>query len=400
MSAAAALLSATLARMALGALAPGYDVSLRTEGRAVADASMSSVREAEALVEVVPSLGLVLADRVLRLESAYYPRLLLTGAGLGRNELLHRARLGANWTPGRFALVSTLQGAYGTNDLLRPTSTTTTPSGTPVSPVQPLPGVTTLEYMSAEAAVAVEGPLASGLLGRVGGAGFVDGGATWAARRVLPLGRGGRGRLGLDWTVTHADVLATALTGSYLFFGEGRADTILSLTEQWRHAFSPRLQGSVAAGPSLTGHRPGGPTGTDPAETTWRTYLTAEASGHAELVPRRLDAAVTLRMTPIADRVTTAVYQRWDVLASAAWRPARTWVVAADASTGLVLEGPQSGEAIYSAELRATWLFPNLLDLVGGVRWFKQDTASTAVQPTYDTYTVFLAVTVRQRDRF
>jgi len=376
--------------MALGD-ATFYDISLRTEARGRNRAATSGVLgEAEA----DPRLGLSWMDQRLELSSAYFPRLMVQEQG-GGLQALHRASADAAWqVDGNWRALASAAGSYGTNDLLLQSSgstvvTTPQPTQPAVQPLQPIPQVTTLKYVSGEASVATVGMLAPGyrLLARLSG--FVEGGADGPARTQVPLQHGGRLAGELEWSASRSDVLVSALGVTVSAF-PGIMDGVVLATQAWRHALTEDAQVRLAAGPAVTAHRAAG-------RTEWSLAPSGELGVHDRWL-QALEGDLGVRAAPIVDRITGGAYQRADATASLTWQPSLRWTLALSGTAGIVADGSQAGDKIASGEIRAAWSPTSAWEIAMGARVFSQIPHAPLTRDISEA-TVFVAVTARDRDR-
>ncbi len=413
---AVALVSSCILRVALGQ-AVFYDVSLRSEARARTRLAISGVLgEAEA----DPRLGLSLLDRRLDLAAAYYPRLMVQEQ-VGGLQVLHRASLGGTWLADRnWRAIASAQGSYGRNDFLSQSLVSVgggaAPTGGPGPPaiqaVQPIPRLSTIQYVSGEVSLAAEGTPAVRYHASAKITGFVEGGAGREAQASLPLQRGGRLDGELAWTASRADVLASALALTVSGFSPENVDGIALVTETWRHTFTPAAEVWFGVGPAVTAHR-------ELRATTWQAEASAEAgmrihvwaTGGAALPPaeaanearrdrfsRSLVTALTLKASPIADRITGAVYERADGTLTVAWDPSPRWSLGAAASGGVVVQGAQAGDKIAAGDVHAGWSPAPAWEVAIGVRGFSQMPQAASTQ-RFSESSAYFALTARDRDR-
>lgn len=378
-----ALLSLGFLRLALGG-AVTYDVAVRTEGRA---RERSAFGRALAETEVDPRLGLTWADARSELGVAYYPRLFAQEQG-DSVTVLHRAaaranrQLDATW---RGSLAA--EGSYGTNESLAFTAGAAGQSSGQ-QPVQPVLGVTALRYVSGEGSLALESAQLGRWRQRWQGTAFVDGGADDAARVLLPLQRGGRLAADFGYTASAVDVLDVALRSTVSTFGDGAVDGYAAASVIWRRDVSREVRLRLGAGPAVGARRQGD-------ATSWTPLASAEAGLTMQRGPDvTLDLGV--RVTPMVDRITAAVYDRADATASMTWQPVPRWTLACSATAGVVAGGPQERDGILSGDARLSWSPKQWLELGAGVAG-----AGTLPHAGPDLFegVVFLAVTVSHRGR-
>ena len=344
-------------RMALGGTT-SYDASLETIGRLRTQVATEGVLKE---LELDPRLGLGWVDGRDELGAAYHPRLLLQQED-SELQVLHQASLtGARQLDGRWRATASLNGSYGTTDLflltvpVAGTSQTTPPPSTTGStapptaqPIQPVPSLARLKYVSGEATVQVVGASLGRfrLIGNLTAG--IAGGADPVARASLPLERSGSLASTLEWIASGLDVFATDVGVTLTSFETGITDGYALATETWRHALSPDVQFRLGAGPAVTIQNAAG-------QTTWGFGPAGGVAVHDHYLTT-LDLDLGVLATPLVDRVSGNVYDRADATAVATWHPAAAWTAALTGTAGIVLQGPDEGDEIAAGDLRVGWM--------------------------------------------
>jgi hypothetical protein len=379
----AALLSTGLLHLALGDVVT-WDLSLQGETRG----RVASVGERRGEVTAEPRAGLGLVGRLHSANAAYAPQLRLD-SGSATATVLHVGAVSGAWRlDPRWQATAVATGSYGERDFLlgdRPALAT----GGAAVPVQPIPALTSVRYGAGALRVGLGGALTPRHPVLLGAQVFAEGGVGPAAGAVLPMQRGVAADGSLGWTLSRADALSAALNGTVTTFpATGARSAAAALTTSWRHAFTPRTGGWLGAGPTWASE-----TGSDSV-----VAVGGEAGVQHRLVRPAVDAALSTRVAPIIDRITGSVYQRVDFTGTASWAPAVRWLVSGTTASGVVLDGPQRGERVASAEARAGWSSMRRWSLSGGVRWMGQD-GGPAPLSRVDEWTAFVGVGVREHGR-
>jgi hypothetical protein len=366
-----------------------YDLSAETEARGRATARderpASGLDGRSANVSAVLSARVNATGRDASGSASYEPRaefdtsadqaFILQAAALSATH-----RLGRTWS----ADVGTW-GSYGTRNFLA-AGPLPGEGSTPGRP-QPLPEETLLRYGSASATAGVRGPLARRLETRVSLRAFVDGGLG-PNRAVLPLERGAGIAAALDWTLDRSNAIELTSDASLVWFSTGARDRTATLFGAWRRVLTPFTDIRLGAGPTLATHEAEGQ-----SSTTFS--IGGEASIHHAMPRRRLDATLALRVAPLVDRVTGAVYQRSDVTGTASWAFAPRWLATATSSGGVVLDGPQGGESVMTGETRVSWASRTHWNAGGGLRWIHQD----ARAGVHEEWIAFMSLGFNDRNR-
>jgi hypothetical protein len=378
----AAALTAGVLRLALGA-AVTWDLSVGTETRG----TLASLGEPTGEVTAEPRAALGIEGRLHSGSAAYAPQLQL-GSETRNPTVLHAGELSGAWRVSpRWQARAVAHGSYGTRNFLG--GDLATDPGAPAAPVQPIPALTSLDYGAASLRLALGGALGPRRALELGARGFAEGGIGAEAGAALPMQRGVEADASLGWTLSRADSLSAAAHGTLtLFPAIGSHGATAALVAAWRHAFTPRTAAWVGAGPTWAAEDRG------PA--------TIAAGGEAgvghRLIRPAVDASVVTRVAPVVDRITGAVEQRADLTANASWTPARRWLLSATTASGVVLEGPERGDLVLSAEARLGWSALRRWSVGGGLRWIRQD-GGPAPLAAMDEWSAFLAVGLREQGR-
>jgi hypothetical protein len=382
-------LLALASSVALGAVT--YDVAA---GATASARTASSVDQAVAQFELDPRGGVTWTAPRLELGGSYQPRLFVQ-EGAGGLQALHRASARAAWQwSGRWGLFAGLEGSYGVNDFLGTSSGAATSSaggqpsgggtgggaggaGGATPPVQPIPGATTLRYRSGEATLGVGGLLVPRHRFEASVSAFASGGADATARLSLPQQQGLRLGVTLRHSLSPVNTLESGLAAGLTSFGAGVSDAYVFATETWRHVLAGGGHFRLGAGPGLMVHA-------EPGSRKQTPGVGGEAS-FGDRWLRVLLFDVSLRVSPIVDRVSGALYQRADASAALGWEPATGWFVGVQGTGGVVVQGAQLGDQIVTGDLRASWS-PSRRWIAGlGVRTFSQIPHEPLARATRET---------------
>jgi len=395
-----------------------YDVSLTATAR---ERTRASVVGVVGELQAEPKAALWWIDREAELGASYEPQLLLQERVSGL-QALHRATARGAWrADARWTLFTTLEGAYGTNDLLvnalgpsqpdtpvaagsaapstggAPAAPAGTPATAPPAPLQSIPRLTTVQYVLGGASLGLAGSLTARtrLVGQLEAR--ISGGGDAAAREALPLERAVRASTDLEWTAGPADVLVTSFSAGYGSFAPRPSDPSSGVTgasagiaEGWRHTLRGGAQLRASLGPTVTARRQAG-------ITTWAFAPSAEV-GVADRVLRIFDGDVALRAVAAVDRVTTAIYQRSELTGRLAWHPGPRWTLGVTGAGSVVSSGDQKGDKTAAGEVRAGWSPAAAWELSVGLSAVAQISGAPQVADVTEAM-AFVAVSARRRDR-
>jgi hypothetical protein len=295
------LLAATLAAAVQGS----FTVGDRTEQRLRNEPSGDGNRFV-ADIETSPLAALKLWSRRAEVGLSYTPRYTLRDYGKDPTaEILQRMGLSVGGNDRFVRFVVGEDFAYGrtsfaTLGLGQSATTTTAAPGAP--PIERLPLVQTIQFISSRTYFATS-IIASRLVRYGAYADFSYGGGTdTASKSELPLQTSPRGELSLDVTVGRRDALVTTLRGSKVLFEAGARVPAIDITlfEQLqgvRHRFARTTEGTFSIGVSETALR------VEHGPAQWKVYPIAEAMLR-HLAPDHIEARAYARFAPIVDRLT------------------------------------------------------------------------------------------------
>ncbi len=335
---------------------------------------------ADSFVEITPRAALIHQEPGLLLGGAYFPHLVLQ-IGSPPPQILHRASfdLDLRSSP-TFRLTSFARGCYGTNNFglysaagcqlpsgtgtrwtgggwsgtIRPGDTGTGEPGT--APVEPVPRIFTVRYMSALAGLGFDATLSRRLQVSGGASYLVQGGADAITRSILPLQFGPRLSALLEWDPEPGEQLTTMLAGGYYAFeveaAAPRPDAwLLQLLEEWRHSVGSQSLLQLAVGIGAIGNA------VDYARFTVQEHApVAEAAFQQGLGQPGIELGLGLRVAPFVDFRTTLAYERGTAFASLKLPLQRDLRLDASASVGRALDGLQRGEVTGAGQVTLAWL--------------------------------------------
>lgn len=369
-------------------------------------------------VEVRPGIAFQLPFRLSSLRMSYDPRLFIVAREYPPQEArktayLHQGRLILETTPDpRWRLYLESRFAAGDNDFL-PLSTVATPSGgtgappgqpgtTPTAPT-PAPGQSTLPNTRFLPIVDVDasGGLVHSLSPRTQwrlSAGYVySGGATVAVRTSLPLQKGPRASVGVDWSASRADTLSLALNGSHLRFSNGPQSTLVTFATTWTRAWTRELGTDVMGGVGAI--HASAPPGLGFPETNDSIYPVGGLGLRYAVLTRftSWQNRLTFLAAPAPDRVSGAIDQRLSASVDSAfspWKPLTLQVLAVGSRS---LDTPQRDLRV---EVRASFVLGAQLAVSAGGRlaWLE---GSNLLGPQGFGWLAFVAIgTVQTRNLF
>lgn len=369
-------LSAVLLAAAAHAVDVKYGVGARSEVRTRTPLPGDSGSVITGDLELDPTLDLTLLFDTSALALQYAPTLIWREPQTGGKLLpLQRGRVGFSHAWSKAQLTVSEDGAWGLADigaLRNPDDAAQTGA---VNAVQTLGGV---PYLRSATSLTLDGQL-SARVSLGGAAGFSVSGSPAGTVNGLPLQYGPTGALRLRWLATRLDALTTGVTLFGAHFDSGAEQLLVTLTQTWERPVSRTTSFSLAGGAALTRelvvdpqvgppgtHFEGLPVGS--ASVNWSDKVFGTQ-------PVRL--GVSARLTPFADRFTTAIYERLEGRVQGDWKPGRDWAVTAAGSAALAVgigQNAQAGDRLVSGEAAATWTAQPWLLLQASARvlWTEQ----------------------------
>jgi hypothetical protein len=264
-------------------------------------------------LETAPAATLRLHARTWEFILGYSPRLTLRQVDAAPQvDSLHHGTIAVAWRWPRLTLRLLGDLMWGTQSFTSLVLDTSPSSGPP--PVDRLPLPSAIDYVSSRAGAtariaATRRWTLSSLIELT-----LGGGRDAASRVVMPLQSGPHGALSAEGALTRKDRLVSTLDASRAVFSSGPEDTVVEVTEAWRHTLSRRTASTLGGGAAGVASRAGGG---DPLRL--RAYPVAEA-GLAHRIPEsRVDALFSLRLAPVVDRLSGLVDERLQGAAALTW---------------------------------------------------------------------------------
>jgi hypothetical protein len=264
-------------------------------------------------VETAPAATLWMRARRARFSLAYAPRFTLRQIDVApAPEAFHHGTASLTVTGTRSELIAEGDLAYGRTTF---TSLYTIQAIDPARlSVERIPAPSTIAYLSSRASLSMSYALSSRLTIRGQAEHLSSGGADANARAVIPSQAGPHGRAELHYALSRMDALSSTIDMARTLFSTDRDNVVSELREDWRHVFSRRTSMTLGAGASLVMSRAS-------SEATWtsRPYATADAMLAHRAPSPRIEAALTLRFSPVVDRLTGLVDPRIQGAAALTW---------------------------------------------------------------------------------
>jgi hypothetical protein len=277
------------------------------------------VRDADAarMAFVTPSLSALVAEPGLELDARYAPRLWLGDA----EGIRHDALLALKWrqTP-RLSWTASERFRYGRSELVWDPGT-----AKPFDFLETLLPVVPDELSTdAEAGFSYQATRNVSLYGAAGYAAY--GGLSATSQQILPLQQGPQTYFGVDQELTRSDRLSTAFYGSHTQVSGDRRNSLLEVTEGWRHELAPRTSTRISAGVSASRRVP--------QDGDWSLFPVTSASIDHDLVERsqRLELRALAALGPHQSRLTGDLVERAELGASARWLLGETFSLRARAA--------------------------------------------------------------------
>lgn len=296
-----------VAVLVLAALRGTLDLSNRTLVGAREEAALGPVFYAETSPEV--KLGLF--ARRWEFTANYAPR--FTGSPFGANAqsyIVQQAQLAGRWHERRASIALFQDSGYGRQSLL-----------TLVADQAPTPGTTSLGALppatiidsvwSRTGLVYTLAPSRRWSLSLAGDS-ALSGGADARSRAVVPFQTGIHGGIVAGVAASRRDHLAMTLDASRVLFSTGWEDVVLQGKTSWRHELGRNTAATLAGG-----------VGWASSQDRVAAYPIAEATLAYRHNATSTSAWLTVRVSPVVDRLTGVVDERLESMAAVTWSPTR-----------------------------------------------------------------------------
>lgn len=222
----------------------------------------------------------------------------------------------------------------------------------------------------------------------------LSGGTDASSRVTMPFQTGIHGTIGAEYALSRRDQLTTTADVLRSDFYAGWQDTLIQGSVAWRRAWGRTTVSTVTGGVGLA-------TSQNSATGELRTEAHPIWAASIAYTPRgsSLDAGLSLRLSPVVDRLSGSVDERLDVVASLAWKPTRALAIEGQlgASRSIFWDNPDAVALVYQGIL-LSYRANDLLKLEGGVRsaWTRlRDEDATPLQWVTFVGVTFTAPTLR-----
>jgi hypothetical protein len=192
----------------------------------------------------------------------------------------------------------------------------------------------------------------------------LNGGTDARSREAIPFQTGLHGRAGAEYAPTRRDQLTSSVDAFRSYFSSGWEDTLVQGTLAWRRAWGRTLVSTVTGGVGYS---------------TSHHSVTGEARDEAHPVgavsvaytPRStpMDVGLSVRVSPVIDRLSGRVDERLESVASVAWRPTRALAIEGQlgAARSVLWDRPDAVALVYQG-LLLSFRANDLLKFEGGAR--------------------------------
>jgi len=387
----AALACAALLRASTAA-SLGYDAGLRTEGRFRAQLRPGATADDEAAeLEVLPRAGLRLLYPAGDLSLTYEPRFTWTDLPGQRSAWYHQGTLAAAWRPEpRWQLTAGAEAARGELGFLEVLARPAPDGGLGVG--QPVPAARTVPFERLRLGLGLRVQPEPRLQVRASAEQHWEGGRSDTARLLVPRQLGTRGLVALEWQADRQDFVSGTASALRSDFVDGPDLWAAQAGAAWRRQLSPETSLRLGLGLARSS--------ADRTLLPTAEAALASASGHPG---QRLELRLELALAPFVDRLAAAVAERATAALWVSWEVAPTWRVEGAGSTARTLQGASRDSSLWTAELRGSRHFRELLEVGLGLRglWQREilrvPGAPDASSPLRDR-AIFLWVALRDRD--
>jgi len=322
-----------------------------------------------------PLVGFGLTAPRFGFSVAYNPQLYLVDISQGPLDVMHRGWVLAEWkVSSAWRLYLAERISYGNTNLAIPATSISGGSAGQQPPQLNPSRVGSLLYENNDSSLGASARLSRSLRFSVL-AGYVNsGGVGSAAELVMPHQQGPRAEATLDYQLSSASTLGTALAAQANYFSVGRDIYVSTLAETWRVRLSRQTSAWLIGGVGVTN--------TDVAtELVYKKLDPIGGVGMESGTKTRLPvtAFFQLLLSPYVDPYLAVAYQRLTADASITWRLASKWALGIAANAALVPYRGQVAQKYGSANANLAWTFAKDMSVAVGGYWMWQlGTATTA----------------------
>ena len=349
------------ALVALAALRGSLEASSRLQVRVRNAASLDGL----ALdAEVSPDLKLAVRARRWDLTADYSPRFTrnLFGAD-AQPSIFHQGSLSASFQDRRASLSIQEDAGHGSSSFTVLASDPSAASGT-LFQLGARPRTDTFAYAWSR----------TGLLGRLAVTRrwgitlsldcSLSGGTDAGSRASMPLQTRLHSGFGAEYALSRRDQLTSTVDAFRSDFYAGWGDTLLQGSVAWRHAWGRTTVSTVTGGAGFSTSRD---------SVTGERRAAAHPVGAAAVVytPRgsSLDLGLSVRLSPVIDRLSGGVDGRVEGVVSLAWRPTRALAIEGQvgAARSILWDNPDAVALVYQG-LNLSFEANDLFKIEGGAR--------------------------------
>ncbi len=192
----------------------------------------------------------------------------------------------------------------------------------------------------------------------------LNGGTDARSRESIPFQTGLRGAIGAEHALSRRDQLTSSADAFRSYFSSGWEDTLVQGTVAWRRAWGRTLVSTVTGGVGFSTSR-------DSVTGESRDEAHPVAAVSVAYTPRAsaIDVGLSVRLSPVIDRLSGQVDERLESVASVAWRPSRALSVEGQLGAARsVLWDREDAVALVYQGLLVSFRANDLLKLEGGAR--------------------------------
>ena len=192
----------------------------------------------------------------------------------------------------------------------------------------------------------------------------LSGGTDARSRLSIPFQTGLHGGIGAEYALSRRDKLTSSVDAFRSYFSSGWEDTLAQGTVAWRRAWGRSLVSTVTGGVGFSASR-------DSVTGESRDEAHPIGTVSVAYTPRAssLDVGLSVRLSPVIDRLSGQVDERMESVASIAWRPTRALSVEGQlgAARSVLWDRPDAVALVYQG-LLFSFRAHDLLKLEGGAR--------------------------------
>lgn len=358
----------------------------------LSDQSEVRVRNAPGLagpvvdLETTPALKIGVHARRWEIAAGYAPHLSLLQIGAGAQaDVLHGAWMSATVHDRVTSISFYEEGSYGDQTF---TSLVSDPTIAPVTPqVQPIPAAEIIHYASSRTGCSAKlstlrrwelDALFEYIMG---------GGLDASSRAAMPFQAGPHGAIGAAYQASREDSVRASLDVSRSLFSSGEDDTLLQLTESWRHTFGRDTTSTLGAGIGWAATRD------SPLDSIHsHAYPVVTAALTRRFPTARVDTELSIGLSPVVDRLNGLVGEWLQEAANATWSPTRAFAVRGQIGAAQSILGTQEGAvAFVYDEIAVSHRLSELVEVHGGARsaW------SAGAEPSPFLWVAFVGATIK-----